>query len=250
MTKFKDLFLQDFGRALPEKSSVDLQLDQHTFFLRFDSRERIEAASYSGPRDHWLSSLCFLLAGKNLPQAKKLSLLDWEQEFKDDQFFWEMREEISQDIFFAPLELLRASLDLYLGREFLYQESSPMVCRCFGIREIDLKDATKAGMGCRSCVPDIKRILSNAQAAKGLHLYKDEPRVNWILKIDAKLNLYPEAMDWKMEIESFKKNLVVISYKGTWPQLEVERVGKDLQRFLAEEVDLGLSFFLRRSLQA
>ena len=249
MTKFKDLFLQDFGRNQLPQSSVQLKLKDHSISLLFDSKDRIQASAYSGPRDHWYSSLCFLLEGKTLQKAKLLSLKDWDQAFADEPFYWESREELEESVFFDPLEILRASLDLYRGREYLYEESSPLVCRCFGIREADLKDSAKAGMGCRSCLPDIKRLLAASSVLKGVHSYKGETRASWLLKIDAKLSLYPQALDWQMEIESFKKNMVVISYKKKVSQIEVEELGKDLQRFLGEEVDGDLAFFLRRSAQ-
>jgi hypothetical protein len=231
--------------------------------LRFDSKDICLLAGYIGPAHPWLSALCFLSEGKSLGELMLLSLKDFTQAFRDDQDFWDLFQEESETFFFTPLELLHAALDVFRGREYLYRQSSPIVCRCFGVRESDivehltkealptlltLAELSKAGMGCRSCVPQLKRWLVIEEARKSHRFYKERPIAEWLLDIDNKLSRFPKSSDWKMELSSFKGNQVIISFDKEVTQREEEQTGKELQDFLGASIDSDLGFFLRRCL--
>jgi hypothetical protein len=81
------------------------------------------------------------------------------------------------------------------------------------------------------------------------HFYKEKPRAHWLLEIDYMLSCFPEAADWKMEIESFQGTQVSILFDKKVSQAEEENVSIQLQDFLAAALDSDLSFFLIRNRQ-
>jgi bacterioferritin-associated ferredoxin len=262
MKKFKEILTSSaFNRSM-ESFSVSGKLNKHELFLRFDTNDLVLDASYTGEANPWLSSLCYIIQGKDLDQLSKLSWKDWEEAFKEDQFFWDLKKEQEDHFFNAPLELLKSLLDIYRGREYLYQEVSPLICRCFGVRESDvlehlrthetatlesLAGDTKAGMGCRSCVPQLKRWLVLNEAKKFKHHYKERPIADWLIQIDYQLGRFPKASEWNMQVDGMKGAQVSISFEKDVSQREEELMALELQRFLAPLVDTGLAFFLRRA---
>jgi hypothetical protein len=257
MISLKNCLLEEaFNRKLENPSvSVTHKSSGHTLSLKFGSKDLILEVAYEGPRDIWLSSLCFLLRGKNAQAAGELTLKSWEKSFQEDQEFWDLWAEKTQDIFFIPLELLKASLDRYQGREYLYKEASPLICRCFGIREADLKAdhslKNKAGMGCRSCKPQLEKWIKDTEASqrKAVRHYKDRPLADWVLLVEEKLSQFSRLSEWKLEVETFKGKAVIISYQKSATQREEEETSKLLQAYLGAEVDPDLGFFLRRAKQ-
>jgi bacterioferritin-associated ferredoxin len=262
MNKFRELLTTKAFNHVIESPSVSVKYHKHELSLRFDSQDTVLKAGYLGEVSPWLSSLCYLLEGKTLTQAYDLSWKEWEEAFQDEQLFWDLKREIAEDFFQDGLELLKASLDVFQGREYLYQESSHLICRCFGVRENDVLEflkkndnptldalsvETKAGMGCRTCVPQLKRWLVLHEAKKFNHHYKERPVVDWLVQIDYQLTHFPHFEDWKMELRSMKAGQVSISFEKDVSQKEEEEMGKELQRFLAAGVDSGLAFFLRRA---
>lgn len=262
MTTFKDLLTNRSFNSPIEFPSVSLSLKKHTLEISFDSKDLVKNAGYIGDVNPWLSSLCFLIKGKPLAEISQLSWQAWDSAFKNDQLYWDLKEEEQELFFNDALELLKASLDVFRGREYLYHETSPLVCRCFGIRESDIlehlqKEATptldtlagvsKAGMGCRSCVPQLKRWLVLHDTKKHNHHYKDRAVSEWLLEIDYMLSCFPKAEEWKMEVRSFKNQQVMISFDKEVYQKEEEATAKELQDFLRAGLDEGLTFFLRRA---
>ena len=262
MKKFKDIISEGAFNKKMDDASVSMGLEAHTLYLRFDSKDIILNATYSGPQSMWLESLCYMIKDKTLNFAMQMNWSTFEQAFKEDQTFWDFRQETQDDFFCKPLELLKATLDVFRGKEYLYQETSPLICRCFGIRETDvlehlqknetptlesLSGETKAGMGCRSCVPQLNRWVMLHEGKKHAHHYKDRPIVEWLLDIDYMLSCFPEAEAWKMEVMSFKRTQVLISYDKDVTQKEEEATAIKLQDFLGASVDAGLGFFLRRA---
>jgi bacterioferritin-associated ferredoxin len=261
MTEFKNL-LSQHRKNLFDANAV-VTREGTTLFLRFDSRDTIAAATYEGAPDIWMASLCEILKDMPLAEARLVSFSHWELLWKNDQFFWDMKLELGDRIFFPALELLHAAIDVYRGREDLYHEESALICRCFGVREKDvlnflktakditleeLSKATKAGMGCRSCVPQLRQWLKIPGEEK-LRFYLSRPVADWILDIDNALVRFPLSKEWKMNVESMKGNVVLVSYDFPASQKEEEEVTKKLQGFLSEASDPGLAFFLRRSRQ-
>lgn len=260
MIKFKDLITSPkYGRKL-DFPSVEVKLNKHTLYIRFDSKDVVVDASYDGPSDPWLSSLCFLLPEQHLEKLLKVNWSLWEEKFREDEFFWELRQEESSEFIVPQFEILKASLEVYRGREYLYKEESPLICRCFGVRESDvlshlkteanptidtLAQATKASMGCRSCLPQLKRWLLLHDGKKTSHFFKERSRADWLVEIDYMLSCFPKAEEWKMEVRSFKENQVVISFDKKATQREEEETSKELQDFLRASLDFDLAFFLR-----
>lgn len=262
MKKFKDFIsLQSFNKPL-EFPSASVTYQEHTLDVRFDSKDILINAGYTGPFNTWLSSLCFLMRDKSLNEISSFTLETWKENFKDDQLFWEILETEEHNLLNIPLEMCRAVLDIYRGREYLYHTESPLVCRCFGIREADilthlqktetptldtLAGESKAGMGCRSCVPQLKRWLVLHDTKKQNHFYKDRPLAEWLLQIDEALIRFPYSKEWNMEVQKFKGAQVSISFEKEVSQIEEEKVGRELQDFLGRLVDPDLAFFLRRA---
>jgi bacterioferritin-associated ferredoxin len=260
MRKFKDFFdSHEFNHPM-ESPSVTLEYDGKILELRFDTKDVVVKASYQGTSDPWLSSLCFLIEGKSLEELREFQLKNWEEAFKEDQSFWDFYQEEQERFLHPALEMLRASMEIYRGQDFLYKEASPLVCRCFGVRESVILDhlnhhdnptldtlgeVCHAGKGCRSCVPQLKRWLSEVQK-KNTRFHKDRSLADWILLIDARLAQYTKKQELHLEVEKINGTTVVISYDSTLSQREEEMIGKDLQRFLSE-VDSDFSFFLRRA---
>lgn len=262
MKKFKDFFDNCLFNKVLDNPSVSVKLDDHTLFLRFDSQDVLLQASYSGIANPWISSLCFLIEGRPIKTLINFNLQNWQDHFKEDLFFADVFDS-QQDIFIhKPLELLKAALHVYLGKDHLYSISDPLVCRCFGVRESDitehlkkeknptlntLADSTKAGMGCRSCVSQLNRWMALEDLANSKRFFKDKSLADWIIEIDLQLSCFAKASDWGMEVSSFKNSQVVITYQKEVSQKEEEIVGKDLQDFLASSVDPDLVFFLKSS---
>lgn len=262
MKKFND-FLKEKAFLRPVAfPSVSVTLPPHTLSIRFDSKDTVLEAGYAGVPNPWLSSLCFLIEGKSLNELSLFTWSSWEENFKNDQSYWDCRQEVEEEFIHPSLELLKAALTIYRGSDYLYKESSPLVCRCFGVRESDVKEqlqkvevltieafaeATKAGMGCRSCVPQLNRWLALEDTKQKKHFFKDRAAAEWILDIDYHLSQFPKSKEWKMELHAVKEQQVLISYEKDVSQKEEEIVGQELQDFLGSAVDRDFAFFLRRA---
>lgn len=243
-----------------ESPSVTLEYGGRILELRLDTKDNVVKASFQGAADPWLCSLCFLIQEKNLEELKDFQLKNWESTFREDQTFWDFYQEEQEKFLHPALEMLRAIIEVYRGQDFLYKETSPLVCRCFGVRESMIRDhlnqhenptleslgeVCHAGKGCRSCVPQLKRWVSEVQK-KNPRFHKDRSIADWILVIDARLAHYSKKHELHLEVEKISGTMVVISYDSDLNQREEETIGKDLQRFLSD-VEPDFSFFLRRA---
>jgi bacterioferritin-associated ferredoxin len=263
MIRFKD-FVDGLSHSEMDHPSVKVITHQqlNVLYLRFNSKDILEKACYSGPINPWIGSMCSLANGKSLSELLKLDKSEWLRTFSQDQMFCELYNENDEQFFFRPVELLKAGLDVYRGREYLYQESEPLICRCFGIRENDvlsyvrsssdptpegLAESTKAGMGCRSCVGQLRKWLSIQTKKSRSHFYKEKSYADWLIEIDYMLSCFPEALDWKMEVAKFQGLQVTIQFKKEVSQREEEDVAIRLQDFLGAALDSDLSFFLIRA---
>lgn len=261
MSTFKELLnSKAFNRSI-EFPSVAVTSKRHTLEIKFDSKDIVVATGYAGPLDPWLSSLCSLLIDKSLSDILNVNFSTWDQAFKDDPLYWELKTDEEGKVFCHPLELLHAALDVFRGREYLYQESSPLVCRCFGVRENDILDhlqkeaiptletlatTSKAGMGCRTCVPQLKRWLVLKDAQTSARHFKNKSFADWLIEIDAKLAKFPPTREWNFEVQKIKGQQVFMSFDKDVSQREEEAMGIELQRFLGVEVDSDLAFFIKR----
>ena len=111
MTEFKKLLASPPHNKSLFDSNVSVSREGTTLHLRFDTRDIITAATYEGTADVWMSSLCELLANMPLSEARFVDISHWELVWKQDQFFWDMKLEMEDRLFFAPVELLHAALD-------------------------------------------------------------------------------------------------------------------------------------------
>lgn len=265
MISLKELLSQKAYHGTMDKPSVSIKHEDslYTLHLKFGPKDKIIEAAYEGALDIWFSSLCSMIIGKDLVFTATINRSSWEKHFANDQAFWDLWSERSEEVFFLPLELLRAAVDKYQGREYLYLKSSPLICRCYGIREGDISDyfrneknptlsdlslKTKAGMSCRSCKPQLQKwftILDSSQNKK--RYYKNRSFADWILIIQDRLGELPKHQDWKFEVQSFKEKAVIITYDKEVSQKEEEETSRLLQNYLGEEVGSDLGFFLRRS---
>lgn len=263
MTRFKD-FASNLNRDSLDNPSVKVTLKStgHTLFLKFDTKDILTNAKYLGPADPWLGSLCSIAVGKTLFDLSNADQNFWDKSFQQDQTFWDLKNEKIHQFFFPALELLNACIESYRGKEYLFKEAEPLICRCFGVRENDVleyvrttNDPTpeglatfcKAGMGCRSCVPQLTKWLSIHTPKTEGRYYKEKPRAHWLLEIDYMLSCFPEALDWKMEVKSFHGTQVTIEFDKEVSQREEEETANRLQDFLSAALDSDLSFFLIRS---
>jgi hypothetical protein len=251
MIRFNQLFSNKAFNEPIENPTVSIStLDGHHLHLCINKSEVITKASFEGSFDIWLSSLCLILGGKTCNEVRFFIKDEWKKHFGTDQLFWDLFSEVQHDVFFKPLEMLKAALDKYQGREHLYLDSSPLICRCFGLRESDIlnEKVTKAGSGCRSCLPQIEKLkteLTNKEKINKRY-FKELSYADWLLIIDAKLKSFPDQLDWQMNVASFKGKVVIIEYEKSVTQREEEEMSIKLQDFLSLEVDSDLSFFLRR----
>lgn len=259
MQKFKSL-VQNFVSRRIDFSSVSISSGKTTLYLRFDTKDRLIEAEYEGKFNIWLSAICEYSKLKTLKELRSLSWRELDDFYKEDQSYWDAKQEKIGHVFFPEKEVFNAALSLFLGQEILYKNQSPLICRCFDVRESEVLEylqnnqapslegigtLLKAGMGCRSCLTQLKRWLLDGQ--KTQRNFKNKSYSDWIFEIDYMLNCFPKSQDWKMEIKSFKNQQVIIEFIADVSQIEEEEVGKELQSFLSAGLDPDLSFFLVRA---
>lgn len=248
MRSFNDLLTHHpHHRALPS-ATVTLEAPNGTSLsLQIDRSERITAAAYQGPSGPWLEALCELVTDVPASTAQLLLPEDFLKRFQSEPVFCDLWTETEGGLWFLPVELLRAALDSFRGREALYEASSPLVCRCFAVREDQILSGvkTRAGMGCRSCRPELQRLLNLKNPKR--RLFKGLSHADWLLLADEKLQSFHAAADWRMEIAGFRGNGIVVRFKKQVSQREEEEMVRELQGFLAPALDSDLGVFLSRA---
>jgi len=259
MLKFKELNLKYFNNKI-EAPSVSLNHIKTILHLRFDSKDRLIDVGLEGFSTIWLSAISNWALNKTVSELKNLSWKELDHFYKTDQLYWDTKQEKINNVFFPEKEHFLAAVSLFLGKEALYKPQSSLVCRCFDVRENDilgyLKTSTqpsledlstklKAGMGCRSCLDQLRRWLpTKSQNSK---TFKNRSYSDWVIEIDYLLSCFPKASEWKMELKSFRNNQVMIEFSADVKQSEEEKVGQELQSFMGAGLDPDLSFFLVRS---
>lgn len=259
MLKFKELNLKYFNNKI-EAPSVSLNYNKTMLQLRFDSKDRLTEVGLEGFSNIWLSAICNWALNKTVSDLKSLSWKELDHFYKADQHYWDTKQEKMNNLFFPEKEHFLAAVSLFLGKEAQYKPQSSLVCRCFDVRENDiltyLKTSSqptleelgtnfKAGMGCRSCIDQLRRWLpSKSQNSK---TFKNRSYSDWVIEIDYLLSCFPKASDWKMELKSFRHNQVIIEFNADVKQSEEEEVVQELQSFMGAGLDPELSFFLVRS---
>jgi hypothetical protein len=246
--RFKEHLTPAACRGTLKDASVEIRSSSHVLYLTLDKQDIITDASFEGPHDPWLAATITLIKGKTSNEAQNLSKNDWESAFGSEQAYWDLWSEKENDIFFRPHELVHAALDKYHGKDHLYLRASPLVCRCFGVREdeITIGAVTKAGMGCRSCKGDIEKLLKQKSNTKKRH-YKHLSNADWLVLADERLQGFSDGHDWNLEVQGWKGQGMVITYTKKVSQKEEEDMARKLQDFLAGALDSDLAFFLRRA---
>lgn len=253
MISFKELLSQrPYNHQLQDPTVSVSCTSGHTLYLKLDKKEVVTGASYTGPFDPWLSALCNMANGSSISSLHDFSPAVMEAQFRNDQTFWDHWSEKGDLLWFLPLEMFRSAVDKFEGKEHLYLESSPLVCRCFGVREDDILKGHKgkAGMGCRGCLPQIEELQKRKEKGEGKkrrRYYKQLSHADWLILTDEKLNNFSEKVDWGMEVGNFKGQCIVITYNKHVTQKEEEQMALEIQDFLGALVDSDLSFLLRRS---
>jgi len=226
---------------MPDPTISTTSVDGHVLHLKIDKAELVSEVSFEGANDSQFQDLCAKIVGKTVDQI-----------LKDD--FYKLVPEIQYGpgdyIWSKSLELLRATLFRYLGKAFLYESLDPVVCHCFGIKRSELltKRETRAGKGCRSCIPYLTDGNTTSLPSKSNSRYfKNISFADWLLLTDEKIKKFPMANDWGVHISGMNSYSITIHYTKEVSQKEEEQMNVLIQDFLRAEVDSDLSFFLSRS---
>lgn len=261
MIRFKKFAEYSDHFKIMNSFSVQVGNGVQQLYLRFDSKDKLIDISYSGEKNIYFEALCQVTKNLYLKELTGFGPKAFEKCFSHDESFWEIHEGHDELLFESHWEIFHAALNLYKGKESDYNGQSPLVCRCFNVREDAIISyfkksesphleglilETKASLGCRSCYAQLSRFFDKADPQSKTKIFKNKFPADWILEIDLMLECFPQAFDWQMEIKDFQDGMVTISYKKSVSQLEEERIGIELQRFLGSSVDEDLSFFLRR----
>lgn len=262
MKKFSELCSEKAFNFPIEFPSTTVRNNSHALMLRFTSSDILSGASYLGDFDPWLSGMCNLIVGKNLTELLTFSLSDMKSAYQHDESFNEALKLMEKLFFYPHLELLKASLDVYRGQNHLYLKSSPLVCRCFGVRECDILSFLKkesfpsleafasfsdAGKGCRTCMPQLKKWLSYKDFKEHKRFYKNRAVADWLLEIENKLQEFSKYKEWNFVVRGLKEQQVTISFDKDVTQLEEEEMGVNLQGYLSGAIDPDLAFFFIRA---
>lgn len=251
MINFKEISQLDYRKPLlaPTVSSEGFG---YKLSLRFDKKENLLEARYSGDNNVWFNTLCYFLEGKNYLELKNINKNSLKYFFQEDTTFIECFEDLEQKVFHPSFELLNLALDTYKGQLRSYSELSKIVCRCSGateedilslIHEVeslnDLSVKSSAGLGCRSCIKQLEKYFSR----KTVRRYKDLSNADWILKAEALLENSPYQ---DLEIKSFKNGMLILSSGKAMKQEEEEKLTLVLQDYF-ETLDRDLSVLLDAS---
>lgn len=251
MISFKEISLLDFRKPLLAPTIVSRGFG-HELALRFDKKENLIEARYSGENNVWFNTLCYFLEGKNYLELKNINKNSLKEFFRTDTVFLECFEDFEQKVFHPSFELLTLALDTYKGQLRSYSEHSRIVCRCSGTTEEDILNLiheaeslndlsmkSSAGLGCRSCIKQLEKYFTRNEVRR----YKEFTNADWILKAQA---LLEKSSYQDLEIKTFKNGVLVLSNKRSVDQLGEERLTLELQNYF-ETLDPDLSVLLDSS---
>lgn len=161
------------GTGVVDGRSKDSKL---TLFLRFDNEEKVEEASFQTKRDRAsdapLSMLTCLIKGKSLAELEALKVEEFGAVY---ELFGEQ-----VPMLLLAFEAMHAAIANFRGLPNPYAFEGGVVCTCVSvregrlrrvIRERELKNLqevqhwTRACTGCRSCRPEVERIILEEQQA-------------------------------------------------------------------------------------
>jgi bacterioferritin-associated ferredoxin len=210
----------------------------------------------------FFSALCLLAKGQKLTEAKKIT---WNQ-FK---IFFNSDSNLGCLPFFnKPVLMLGQLIDQYSHGPVSeschpQEEDNPLVCRCFGVFEGDLKkvissegfvdirkviDETCAGGGCGHCIPQIKDLLSiegTDDSPFFSHFCESGkvPRVDGMTPVEIILKGHDLLSKWEdlpsksFEIEALRGRCLDVRLEsGEEPVLWKERAESYLKRNLSREI--------------
>lgn len=255
-------------RNRDSKSSVSMYLDvnkkQGTIeSLHFEE----EGTSFWTP---FFSALCVLAKGQNLTEAKKMTWTQFKNFFNSDPAF----ESLGCLPFFnKPVLMLEQLIDQY-SHGLVYEnchsqeEDNPLVCRCFGVFEGDLKkvissegfvdlrkiiDETCAGGGCGGCVPQIKDLLSSEDTDHSpfFSLFCESgkvPRIDGMTPVEIILKGHDLLSKWEIlpsksfEIQGLRGRCLDVRLESQEeePKLWKERIESYLKKNLSREISVKI----------
>jgi hypothetical protein len=240
MTKSNNIETTYFYK-MPDPDISTTSDDGQILHLKIDKTERIYEASFEGCNDSQIGDLCAEILGKTVNEILNKDFY---------QLLSEKLNTLENTIWMKSYELLRAALYRYLGKAFLYESLDPVVCHCFGIKrsELLLNQETRAGKGCRSCLPYLAASDGTSQLSKENRRYfKNISFADWLLLADEKIKKFPMATDWGLNLSGMNSYSITIDYTKAVSQKEEEQMNILIQDFLRAEVDSDLSFFLSRA---
>lgn len=255
MTNFKQISTLDYKKHLLAPTVISRGFG-FELLLRFDKRENLLEARYSGPGNIWFNVLCYLIEGQNYLDLKKISKDSLKDIFQDDPLFLECFEDLDLKIMHPSFELLELALSIYKGELRNYNEQSKIVCRCSGTTEDDLllvlheaeflNDLalkSGAGLGCRSCVKQLEKFFSRTKVRR----YKEKSNADWILMAQ---DLLEKSIFTELEIGSFKNGMLILRSSKKLNQVEEEELTVELQDyFLALDPELSVLLDLTQDLK-
>jgi NifU-like protein len=161
-------------------------------------------------------------------------------------------------------EALEAAIFNYRGEKHPEAEEGEIVCQCFGVTDMKLKHVikennlhtvedvtnfTKAGGGCRSCIPDIEHILKEIWADKTVaEEVKPKRKLTNIRKIaliqeimEKEIRPLLQADGGDVELLDVDGNKVILSLRGTctgclMADVTIKNVEKKLRELVSDEL--------------
>ena len=171
-------------------SSVTVKIETPYFAqvdLEFDRHDHLASFCYSVKKDCFdlpiFEALAHLVIGGSIEQVEIIGFGELDQFFGKDKDYLSYRDDGDRSLVNIPLQVFYRALASYKGQDMPRQESSPLVCRCFGVFEreivnyiekqeqVDLKKINGellAGAGCTRCSEDIQKYLKRFELQRGL----------------------------------------------------------------------------------
>lgn len=251
MISFNDVAKLDFQKPLLGPTVVSEGFG-FRLSLRFDKKEKLLEASYSGKHNIWFNAICYAIEGKNYLELKSFNKNSLRKLFQDDPLFNECLEDLDDKVFHPSFELLNLALDTYKGQLRTYHEQSKIVCRCSGTTEDDILSViheaeslndlsvkSGAGLGCRSCLKQLEKFFSRQKVRR----FKNLTNAEWVMKAQ---ELLEKSTFKNIEIQSFRQGMLILSTKEKLNQEQEEKLTLELQDYF-EALDSDFSVFLEAS---
>jgi bacterioferritin-associated ferredoxin len=225
--------------------------------ILLDDFEVIQSFSYTqvnlNEEKILLAYLSFKLIGMHIENASLLSHSNFYQDLKHDLAFIEYYQSDDIPVVSKTFVLVREMISEYLGQRIFNIKTEHLICRCFNTTRENLKDIvskhnvktyaelsahSQAGLGCRSCLNEVKSFLPQEVLRKP-KLYLEKTHANWILDISRVLEFH----QINLEIKSFDQGVLILAGDTSLKDNEIE-YNKNLKNLLDQDLDADLVVFL------